>query len=263
MVFLRAAALAWLGLLPVVWCLPLEGVRTAPHQAQQQHQPTLLEDLSPNNLPAQDFTQDEYQQLLTRQPDSSAAAALSSFDASETLPYMYRLQDGLPSAGLPATGLEGDVTGLENPDWMVVDPRYYLLAQFLEHPAEETPASESASNSMLPIRKIRNSASSSNSGSMMATNSNFDNNNNNSQAKRAWPHGFSRRRSSGLSLSIDASMKVLREALYLEMARKKQRQQMQRARHNQELLTTIGKRDVQQQLRGDAHGQDHLPGDRI
>ncbi|XP_064101482.1 uncharacterized protein LOC135212068 [Macrobrachium nipponense] len=249
MVFLRAAALAWLGVLPVVWCLPLEGVRSAPHQQQ----PTLLEDLSLNNLPSQGFTQDDYQQLLTRQPDS-AAAALNSYDASETLPYMYRLQEGIAGAGLPATGLDGDVTRLENPDWMAVDPRSYLLAQFLEHPAEEATGSES--NSMIPIRKIRNSSNTSS-----ITNSNFENAN--SQAKRAWPHGFSRRRSSGLSLSIDASMKVLREALYLEMARKKQRQQMQRARHNQELLTSIGKRDVQQQLRGDGPGQDHLPGDRI
>ncbi|KAK7066118.1 hypothetical protein SK128_023353 [Halocaridina rubra] len=32
------------------------------------------------------------------------------------------------------------------------------------------------------------------------------------------------------------------------MARKKQRQQMQRARANKQLLTSIGKRDVQHQL---------------
>nr|WLV89614.1 diuretic-hormone-44 [Gecarcinus lateralis] len=73
--------------------------------------------------------------------------------------------------------------------------------------------------------------------------------------KRAWPHNFSRRRSSGLSLSIDASMKVLREALYLEIARKKQRQQLQRAQHNKALLNTIGKRDVASQLREEQHQQ--------
>lgn len=71
----------------------------------------------------------------------------------------------------------------------------------------------------------------------------------NNKVKKSWPNGLSRRRASGLSLSIDASMKVLREALYLEIARKKQRQQMQRARQNQALLTTIGKRDVQKQAR--------------
>lgn len=53
-----------------------------------------------------------------------------------------------------------------------------------------------------------------------------------------------------MSLSIDASMKVLREALYLEIARKKQRQQLQRAQHNKALLNTIGKRDVASQLVG-------------
>ena len=55
---------------------------------------------------------------------------------------------------------------------------------------------------------------------------------------------MSLRRGSGLSLSIDASLKVLREALYLEIARKKQQQHMARARHNNQLLETIGKRSV-------------------
>ncbi|KAK4294621.1 hypothetical protein Pmani_032767 [Petrolisthes manimaculis] len=103
-------------------------------------------------------------------------------------------------------------------------------------------------------RKARNSLdinnNNNNNKDSGASGSSTENNNNNNIGlnKRTWPHGFSRRRS-GLSLSIDASMKVLREALYLEIARKKQRQQLQRAQHNKALLNTIGKRDVSAQLR--------------
>ena len=48
------------------------------------------------------------------------------------------------------------------------------------------------------------------------------------------------RRGAGLSLSIDASLKVLREALYLEIARKKQQENIARARQNKQILETIG-----------------------
>lgn len=264
MVSARGATWAWLGFLLVVWCLPLEGVRSASiqqQQQQQQQQPplSLLEDLSSNNLPPQDFTQDDFQPLLTRRPET-VPIALLSYDGSEGSPYMYQVQQGLAGAGVPATGLQvADVSDLENSDWMAMDPRN-LVSQYLDSQDEAT-GSDSELSSMTPVRRIRNSPNSSNS---FLSSSNFDNSNSNSKAKRAWPHGFSRRRTSGLSLSIDASMKVLREALYLEMARKKQRQQMQRARHNQALLTTIGKRDVQHQLQedDDAIGHDHLQAHR-
>ncbi|KAK3868204.1 hypothetical protein Pcinc_026392 [Petrolisthes cinctipes] len=120
----------------------------------------------------------------------------------------------------------------------------------------EAGSSSTDINNFNNIRKARNSLDinnnnnnnnkdSSASGSTETTNTNI---NNTGLNKRTWPHGFSRRRS-GLSLSIDASMKVLREALYLEIARKKQRQQLQRAQHNKALLNSIGKRDVSAQLR--------------
>ncbi|XP_018022802.1 uncharacterized protein LOC108678823 [Hyalella azteca] len=48
----------------------------------------------------------------------------------------------------------------------------------------------------------------------------------------------------GLSLSIDASMQVLRQALLFKSALLRQRQQLSRARQNQEFLQTIGKRSV-------------------
>ena len=56
------------------------------------------------------------------------------------------------------------------------------------------------------------------------------------------PGGLGRGRS--LSLSIDASMKVLRQALLFRSALLKQREQMSRARQNQEILQTIGKRSA-------------------
>ncbi|KAF2355033.1 Corticotropin-releasing factor [Trinorchestia longiramus] len=51
-------------------------------------------------------------------------------------------------------------------------------------------------------------------------------------------------RGRGLSLSIDASMQVLRQALLFKSAMLKQRQQLSRARQNQEFLQTIGKRSA-------------------
>lgn len=53
-----------------------------------------------------------------------------------------------------------------------------------------------------------------------------------------WPRGRS------LSLSIDASMKVLRQALLFKSAQLRQQQQMSRARQNHEYLQTIGKRSA-------------------
>ena len=57
----------------------------------------------------------------------------------------------------------------------------------------------------------------------------------------------SRGRGRGLSLSIDASMKVLRQALLFKSAMLKQRQQLSRARENNKYLQTIGKRSVKEE----------------
>ncbi|XP_071538328.1 uncharacterized protein Dh44 isoform X1 [Panulirus ornatus] len=253
MVLMRATLLAWMGVVPVAWCLSLEGaqppyLRLSPHDLSN-------DDLRPHHLTPNDLSQDDLQSLLPRQvKEKPDAASLSSYDDNDVLreledpnsPVAYRLQQALSEvAGGPGAAMDAGASspagapageGAAGDNWLPVDPRYYLLTEYL---TRDDQAGTNLGSTLDSIRKARNSRNSSSS------NSSFDNTN---MAKRAWPHGLSRRRNSGLSLSIDASMKVLREALYLEIARKKQRQQMQRAQHNKALLNSIGKRDVSHQL---------------
>lgn len=234
MVSLRAVVLALMSVVPVAWCLSLEGGRA-----------NSLRPLSIPHLTPQDLTQDTFLPPQVDRDPSVAASSLSRYDDNEILrelddptsPASYRLQQVLSEAGagaadgardLPSAPAEAAPPSLE--DYIAIDPLYYYLWQYLNHGDEAG-------------RKVRNSRNTNNSSS-----SNSNTLDNNSMAKRTWPNAFPRRRTSGLSLSIDASMKVLRQALYLEMARKKQRQHLQRAQHNQKLLNDIGKRDVTRQL---------------
>lgn len=59
-------------------------------------------------------------------------------------------------------------------------------------------------------------------------------------------------RGRGLSLSIDASMKVLRQALLFKSALLKQREQLSRARENHEYLQSIGKRSISNSMYAEA-----------
>ncbi|XP_042215556.1 uncharacterized protein LOC121861710 [Homarus americanus] len=270
MVLFRAAMLGVMGLFPLAWCLSLGGGRADTSSLLSLPHP-------------QELSQDDLQPFLSRQGNTDSAGAPSSvadytgYDKSEVLRGLedptsssaYRLQEALSeavaAAAAAAEGAEGvrDGAAALSPtanegvtleDLVPYDPGYYLYPAFLNRGDEAMTGGSSGINS---LRKVRNSnrsnrsnSSSGISGSNTSSNSNTNNNSPDtiSMAKRTWPNGFSRRRASGLSLSIDASMKVLREALYMEIIRKKQRQQMQRAQHNQKLLNSIGKRDVTRQL---------------
>ncbi|XP_047472983.1 uncharacterized protein LOC125027893 [Penaeus chinensis] len=254
MVVLRTVLLAWLGVLPAAWCLPQEAGRSSSLRPL-----SLAEDLSPKDLSDKSVNlHDLLQDDLSPQDELSALSAAGvapiregpgsfrSYDDSERAllrrvggasPVLYQLPEALPEATGAAEGLRDallpalvadDTAGAA--DWTPVDPRYYILMEYLNHNNEDSSVDSSRFNRLGRSRSPALPDS-------------------NSKVKKSWPTGLSRRRASGLSLSIDASMKVLREALYLEIARKKQRQQMQRARQNQALLTTIGKRDVQKQAR--------------
>ncbi|XP_069157535.1 uncharacterized protein [Procambarus clarkii] len=251
MVSLRAIVLALMGVVPVAWCLSLEGGRG----------PSLRPLSLPHRLTPRDMPEENYQPILSRQvgrEPSPAASNLNRYDENDILRELddpnsqaaaYRLQRVLSEAvggaegpndlaiasSSPAAAAEEGVASPD--DYLLLDPRYYLLWEYLNQGDEATGTSSSSG------RRIRNSRNI-NSSSPSSTNI-LDNN---TMVKRTWTKGPGRRGTSGLSLSIDASMKVLRQALYLEMARKKQRQQMQRVQHNQKLLNDIGKRDVTQQI---------------
>ncbi|XP_042879225.1 uncharacterized protein LOC122257760 [Penaeus japonicus] len=258
MVVLRTLVLAWLGVLPAAWCLPQELGRSSSLRPISLAQDLSPKDLSDKSVNLHDLLQDDltpHDELSALSAVAAAAAApparevagnFRSYDDSERAllrrvggasPVLYQLPEALPeptgAAGgfrdalLPALASD-DAAGAA--DWTPIDPRYYILMDYLNHNNEDSTVDSARFNR---LGRSRNPAS-------------LDSNN---KVKKSWPNGLSRRRASGLSLSIDASMKVLREALYLEIARKKQRQQMQRARQNQALLTTIGKRDVQKQAR--------------
>lgn len=273
-------------------CLSLEGVRGAhgpprplslpPHHRLAPHDPDLIpDDQALALMPDPAASRYEEAQLLNelQNPHSPTSYRLQQLisELAEAAAASEGLEGGADGGALPADVAEavaeaeaaavlgGGMTGA----WENTDPRYMTFNEYMSRPT-----GEASNNSNRKARDSRNSRSVTNN------NNNTDNNNNNSLTsstntgtststsnnnnlainhssgmfKRAWPHSFSRRRSSGLSLSIDASMKVLREALYLEIARKKQRQQLQRAQHNKALLNTIGKRDVASQLVGGDQG---------
>ncbi|XP_037782679.1 uncharacterized protein LOC119579035 [Penaeus monodon] len=254
MVVLRTVLFAWLGVLPAAWCLPQEAGRSSSLRPLSLAEDLSPKDLSDKNVNLHDLLQDDLSPQDELNALSSAAAApvregpgsFRSYDDSERAllrrvggasPVLYQLPEALPEATGAAEGLRDallpalvadDTAGAA--DWTPVDPRYYILMEYLNHNNEDSNMDSARFNRLGRSRSPALPDS-------------------NSKVKKSWPNGLSRRRASGLSLSIDASMKVLREALYLEIARKKQRQQMQRARQNQALLTTIGKRDVQKQAR--------------
>ncbi|XP_063847736.1 basic-leucine zipper transcription factor A-like [Scylla paramamosain] len=200
---------------------------------------------------------------------AEALAAAEGLEGGDGRPLPADVAEALAEAEAAAV-MGGGVPGM----WQNRD-RYMMFTDYVSRPG-----GEANNNNNRKARDSRNSrsvtnpnnnnpnnnnnnnslTSSTTTSTGTSTAANNDNNNNNNMNhssgmfKRAWPHNFSRRRNSGLSLSIDASMKVLREALYLEIARKKQRQQLQRAQHNKALLNTIGKRDVASQLVGGNHG---------
>ncbi|XP_069982876.1 uncharacterized protein [Penaeus vannamei] len=257
MVVLRTVLLAWLGVLPAAWCLPQEAGRSSNLRPLSLTQDLSPKDLSDKSVNLHDLLQDDLSPQDELSALSAAAAAANpvregpgsfrSYDDSERAllrrvggasPVLYQLPEALPEATGASEGLRDallpalvadDAAGAA--DWTPIDPRYYILMEYLNHNNED---------SSMDSARLNRLGRSRTQPALPDTNS---------KVKKSWPTGLSRRRASGLSLSIDASMKVLREALYLEIARKKQRQQMQRARQNQELLTSIGKRDVQKQAR--------------
>ncbi|CAL4099817.1 unnamed protein product [Meganyctiphanes norvegica] len=176
--------------------------------------------------------------LLRELSSGSDSSADSSFTSGS-------LMEALQQQGIfgPVDATGADLSGASMGSDYIVDPRFLALL-------DDLISQQRLSQETVPVdTPSRSSSSSSSSNSIMDSDSMS---NTMPFSKRGSWRGlgarYARSRPQGLSLSIDASMKVLREALYLEIARKKQRQHQLRAAHNHQLLQTIGKRDTTRQL---------------
>ncbi|XP_076035125.1 uncharacterized protein LOC143021475 [Oratosquilla oratoria] len=197
-------------------------------------------------------------------PEQMEAAALEEAQeeaalrdaAARKAQLLYRWQEALDSTTQLREALQ-QLRDADNEDY--VNQRFYSKKDFQDPAALQTADSSSSTGSLLQ----QDYSSSSNTNTINNKNNNSNNDNNSATSrvaapapapvpvpaaiKRGRPSRYGRGRTNGLSLSIDSSMKVLRDALYLEIARKKQREQLRVAQQNREFLHSIGKRAVSAQ----------------